>query len=211
MTDRKNSQTKEVLEILQAVEETEHITQRHLAKRLGVALGLANSYLKRCIKKGLVKVRQAPANRYLYYLTPKGFAEKSRLTAEYLAESFSFYRTAGESLQEVFGHCAGKGWRTILLAGRSELAEIGCLKAMGQGLSIAGIVDLDCKGGAESFLGHPVFRSLAQVPDFDVCVLTDLKSPAETAAEIESCIGAERLLIPGILKRYLPAKAPEEK
>jgi len=28
-----------------------------------------------------MKIKQAPANRYVYYLTPKGFAEKSRLTA----------------------------------------------------------------------------------------------------------------------------------
>ena len=62
------------LEILEVIENQSHVTQRHLADRLGVALGLANSYLKRCIRKGLIKVQQAPANRYLYYITPKGFA-----------------------------------------------------------------------------------------------------------------------------------------
>ena len=44
---------------------------------MGVALGLANSYLKRCIRKGFIKITEAPANRYLYYLTPQGFAEKA--------------------------------------------------------------------------------------------------------------------------------------
>jgi len=66
------------LEILQTIDEHNDVTQRHLADNLGVALGLANSYLKRCVKMGLVKIHQAPANRYLYYLTPKGFAEKSK-------------------------------------------------------------------------------------------------------------------------------------
>ena len=84
------------LEILQAIEARSDVTQRHLADRMGVALGLMNSYLRRCVRKGLVKINQAPANRYLYYLTPKAFAEKSRLTAEYFAYSFSFYRTASE-------------------------------------------------------------------------------------------------------------------
>ena len=60
------------------------MTQRHLADRLGVALGLANSYLRRCARKGLIKITQAPDNRYLYYLTPQGFTEKTRLTARYL-------------------------------------------------------------------------------------------------------------------------------
>ena len=71
------------LSILEAIENKNDMTQRHLADNLGVALGLANSYLKRCVKKGLVKIHQAPANRYLYYLTPKGFSEKSRLTTQY--------------------------------------------------------------------------------------------------------------------------------
>ena len=83
------------LEILETIEKNDKLTQRHLANNLGVALGLANSYMKRCVRKGLIKVHQAPANRFLYYLTPKGFAEKSRLTASYLSSSFDFYRRAG--------------------------------------------------------------------------------------------------------------------
>lgn len=70
---RKESLT---LEILEAIEKRDNVTQRHLADSLGVALGLANSYMKRCVRKGLIKVHQAPANRFLYYLTPKGFVEK---------------------------------------------------------------------------------------------------------------------------------------
>ena len=62
------------LELLDAIERRSDVSQRHLARQMGVALGLANSYLRRCAKKGLVKVREAPANRYFYYLTPKGFA-----------------------------------------------------------------------------------------------------------------------------------------
>ncbi len=200
---KKTNQIKEVLEILQAVEETEHITQRHLAKRMGVALGLANSYLKRCIKKGLVKVRQAPANRYLYYLTPKGFAEKTRLTAEYLSESFSFYRTASESLQNAFTQCSDNGWNEILLAGCSELAEIACLKVVGEKLTIVGIYDSGKADEPSKFVGYPVFHVVSQVPHFDACILTDLKSPSSMATELASYVGAKRLLVPGILKRFL--------
>lgn len=80
-----------MLGVLDAVEQDRVQSQRHLASELGIALGLANAYLKRCIGKGLVKVRQAPARRYAYYLTPQGFAEKSRLTVEYLSSSFGFF------------------------------------------------------------------------------------------------------------------------
>ena len=80
------------LGLLNAVHENSAMTQRSAAGQLGIALGLANAYLKRCMKKGLIKVQQIPPNRYAYYLTPQGFAEKSRLTAEYLTSSFTFFR-----------------------------------------------------------------------------------------------------------------------
>ena len=91
-----------MLEVLSAVERDSRITQRSLSRELGIALGLANAYLKRCAKKGLIKIRQVPLNRYAYYLTPKGFAEKSRLTAEYLAVSFNFFRDAREQCTRLF-------------------------------------------------------------------------------------------------------------
>ena len=68
-----------VLSLLNSVDDGAQ-SQRRIAEELGIALGLVNAYLKRCVKKGLVKVSQAPARRYAYYLTPQGFAEKSRLT-----------------------------------------------------------------------------------------------------------------------------------
>ncbi len=70
------------LGLLNTVHENTSLTQRSIAQELGIALGLTNAYLKRCVKKGFIKVRQIPRNRYVYYLTPKGFAEKSRLSAE---------------------------------------------------------------------------------------------------------------------------------
>src|ERR1700683_182480 len=83
-----------LLDLLNSVERDGGQSQRRLASELGIALGLVNAYLKRCVKKGLIKVTHAPARRYMYYLTPQGFAEKSRLTAEYLSSSFSFFRRA---------------------------------------------------------------------------------------------------------------------
>ena len=79
------------LGILEAVERGHEISQRSMALELNIALGLVNAYLKRCIKKGLVKVQQVPKGRFAYYLTPQGFAEKSRLTASYLSFSFDFF------------------------------------------------------------------------------------------------------------------------
>src|SRR6202166_5311081 len=86
--------TRIMLGLLESVQRGDAHSQRRLASELGIALGLVNAYLKRCINKGLVKVRQAPARRYAYYLTPHGFTEKSRLTVEYLSYSLSLFRQA---------------------------------------------------------------------------------------------------------------------
>ena len=82
-----NNEREITLGVLNAIHENAKVTQRSVANDLGIALGLANAYLKRCAKKGLIKIQQIPANRYAYYLTPKGFAEKTRLTTEYLSRS----------------------------------------------------------------------------------------------------------------------------
>src|SRR5262249_27106156 len=91
-----------VLGLLSSVEEDGARSQRRIAAELGIALGLVNAYLKRCVKKGFVKVHEVPARRYAYYLTPQGFAEKSRLTVQYLSDSFTFFRIAKSDCVRVF-------------------------------------------------------------------------------------------------------------
>ena len=82
------------LNLLRKIKKNPKSSQRELADELGFSLGKLNYCLKALQSKGLVKIHQAPANRYFYYLTPRGFTEKSRLTTEYLSSSFDFYRKA---------------------------------------------------------------------------------------------------------------------
>ena len=98
-----------LLGVLNVVERDSQISQRLISRELGVALGLANAYLKRCVRKGFIKISQVPKRRYAYYLTPQGFAEKARLTGEYLSVSLSFFRTAREQMSELLAGCAANG------------------------------------------------------------------------------------------------------
>ncbi|MGY4311308.1 winged helix-turn-helix transcriptional regulator [Bradyrhizobium sp. JR3.5] len=123
-----------VLNLLNSVDDGAQ-SQRRIAEELGIALGLVNAYLKRCIKKGLVKVSQAPARRYAYYLTPKGFAEKSRLTMEYLSSSFSFFRQAKADCAQVLQLAKAQQFQNLVLCGRSDLAEIALLSAVDCGVT----------------------------------------------------------------------------
>src|SRR5499427_649035 len=110
--------TRIMLGLLESVEQDGTRSQRHLAAEMGVALGLVNAYLRRCVSKGLVKISEAPARRYAYYLTPKGFAEKSRLTVEYLSASFSFFRQAKADCAQAFALAKERNLRNLVLAGK---------------------------------------------------------------------------------------------
>src|SRR5580765_6671163 len=110
-----------VLNLLNSVDDGAR-SQRRIAEELGIALGLVNAYLKRCVKKGYVKVSEAPARRYAYYLTPYGFAEKSRLTVEYLSRSFSFFREAKADCIEIFAIAKAQNFHDLVLSGKSDLA-----------------------------------------------------------------------------------------
>jgi DNA-binding MarR family transcriptional regulator len=170
-----------VLSVLTSIERDSTITQRRLAGELGIALGLANAYLRRCVRKGLVRMRQVPLNRYAYYLTPQGFAEKSRLTAEYLAASFDFFRRARGDCAALFRECEARGWRRVALFGAGDLAEIAVLSAGETTVAVICVIDSQTAGHRCS--GLPVVPDLAaalagSAPDgIDGVVLTDTRSP----------------------------------
>ena len=186
------------LEILDAVQRQSDVSQRHLARQLGVALGLANSYLKRCVRKGYIKISEAPANRYLYYLTPTGFAEKGRLTANYLAHSFSFYRQASESCTRIVSVCSQNAWCRLVLCGISDLAEIATLRAMEQGMEIVGFYDPQSE--RQTYLNRPVFHQLVSLESYDACIVTDLLTPQLTYERLVSEMGPARVLVPDVLR-----------
>lgn len=148
--------------MLSAIDSGPGISQRRLASQMGIALGLTNSYIKRCVRKGFIKINEAPANRYFYYLTPKGFSEKTRLTARFLASSLDFYRNAAESCEQVYRECSRRGHDAVVLCGRSELAEIAFLKSLDSDVRVLGLVDLDERQGA--FFSRDVWHSLDAAP-----------------------------------------------
>lgn len=196
-----DGETEITLGLLQAVDEDSAVTQRSVAGQLGIALGLANAYLKRCVKKGLIKVKQVPPNRYAYYLTPKGFTEKSRLTAEYLSSSFNFFRRARLECGELMERCRARGWNRIALCGTSDLGEIAVLCAREHDLELAGFVATTlANGGAQEFGGLKVAATLAELGRVDAVLLTDLKAPQATFDHLRATVPDERILAPRLLR-----------
>ena len=198
MDDKNLKEEQLTLELLDAIEKDSDISQRHLAKKMGIALGLANSYLKRCIKKGLIKIHDAPANRYLYYLTPKGFTEKSRLTANYLTYSFSFYRKASESCLRSFQKCKENSWDSVILCGVSELSEIASLKSLEANINIPCIYDAEYHN--EIFIHKPVIKNFNEINHDGAYLVTDLHNPVRQYEYLSERVPDEKILLPDVLK-----------
>lgn len=127
------------LKLLNEIERKKNHSQRSLSKNLNVALGLANAIIKKFVNKGVLKLKQAPMRRYFYYLTPKGFVEKTKLTKEFLKSSLEFYSIAKDEYEKEIIKLKLKRKKIILL-GKSELTEIAILAANIHNLKIESIL-----------------------------------------------------------------------
>ena len=187
-----------LLGVLSAIDRDSNTSQRTISRELGVALGLANAYLKRCVRKGWIKIQQVPRRRYVYYLTPQGFAEKSRLTSEYLSTSFNFFRVARVQMSALIEECAQKGWRRIAFAGASELAEVGILCGHDYDVVLVGVID-EARDGS-TFLRLPVRARLADLGEVDAVIITSLSEADGIMNDIGRVIDSDRVFAPRLLR-----------
>ncbi len=187
-----------LLGLLESVERDGAQSQRKLAADLGIALGLVNAYLKRCATKGLLKMSEVPTRRYAYYLTPKGFSEKSRLTVQYLSSSFSFFRSAKADCVRVFEAAKARGLSKFVLAGKSDLAEIAILCAIETDMRIVAVVDAIAAPG--KFVGVDVVASYDAVTQvFDAVLVTDFGRAREAYDAAAAACRAKPVLAPALL------------
>lgn len=129
--------------LLDELSKEQKITQRELSSRLGIALGLVNSYLKTLISKGYLTVSGIPRKRYTYYLTPHGLAEKARLTYQHLQNLTNLYKAARRDFTSLFQDLKGRGAKRVVFLGTDEIAEIAYLSLKDAGLELVGVADID--------------------------------------------------------------------
>ncbi|MGL4557913.1 MAG: winged helix-turn-helix transcriptional regulator [Afipia sp.] len=209
-SEREEDSDRIILGLLNSVEQDGARSQRHFAAELGIALGLVNAYLNRCIKKGLVKASQAPARRYAYYLTPQGFAEKSRLTVEYLSSSFGFFRKAKADCVRVFEIAQQRQLKRLALIGVSDLAEIAAICAIESDIALISVIDPSSK--LDRFVGLSVVRDFDPVDDrIDGVVITALMLSPSVDLIVQRArqkFGVDAVLIPELVD-LRPRKAKE--
>src|SRR5512138_1092060 len=140
------------LKLLEAVEQDSRITQRSLAGKLGIALGLTNIYLRRLVRKGYIKCVNVQSNRITYLITPRGIAEKARLTYEFMDYSLHLYGEVRQHLRAAMQDCAAAGKR-VAIYGSGEAAGLAYLSLKESGLDPVAVFD---QTGGREFLGMPV-------------------------------------------------------
>ncbi len=165
----KSQTEKEVMmRLLTSIDEKSEFTQRDLAKELGIALGLMNQYLKRCLVKGWVRGKQVSPKRILYFITPEGMAEKSHMMKDYLSRSFSFFRDAKSQCEEAFNLCLVKKYKHIALFGSGDLADIAKLVGSAKNIHVSCI------------------DAIKTVQNYDVVIITDTQTPQKTYDDLRA-------------------------
>ena len=161
--------------LLDEISKGEKLTQRSLSKNLGVALGLINSYVKNLVSKGYIVVSKIPKKRYKYYLTPSGFAEKSRLTFQHFQNFTNLYKVARRDFHDFFNQIQNSDVKEVVFCGSDEITEIAFLSLKETNLKLVGIIDNSNAG--KKFFGQEI-AVMEEIRNFvyDIAVITSFQN-----------------------------------
>ncbi len=160
------------LQILEEIEKSGSFTQRDLAEKLQIALGLSNAYIRRIIEKGYVMVTTMPRKRVYYNLTPTGLLEKSRLTLLYMKDSLDYYRSLRQTIEKTLMALIDQGLTRLVILGTGEIAEIVYILTRQSDINLVAVVEIEAK--KTPFLGlevHGVER--LSKDNYDIIMLTE--------------------------------------
>ena len=134
------------LQILEEIAVNHDVSQRSLARKLDVSLGMVNSFVKHLTAKGYFRAKALPKERVRYILTPEGAAEKTRLAYDYIKYSFDLYKKSYGIIQETLKELAGSGVRTVAIYGVGVISEMICQEVSALGIGISALIDDANKG-----------------------------------------------------------------
>ena len=146
------------LQLLEEISKDATISQRKLSQMLGVALGVTNACLKKMINKGFVEVKGINHKRIGYYLTPRGFSEKSRLNYHFLQHSIRYYSNLKDNINTKLSSIYKAGHKRIICYGAGEVMEVTfvILNETDMKLLVLGIVDDDRKKQGQQMFGFVI-------------------------------------------------------
>ncbi len=156
------------LRLLEELEKNPIVSQRELSHKFGIALGVTNACLKRMARKGLIRIRGLNHRKIGYYLTPKGFAEKAKLTLHLISYIVQHYSELKKIISQRLLEMQGDGLQRIVFYGVSDEMEVAYVTLQGVNLKLVGIVEDDEKMTPQIIFGYeiePVSRVQELKPD----------------------------------------------
>jgi predicted transcriptional regulator len=143
---------KNELNTLLELKQNPSLTQRSLAHRLNISLGLTNAILQNLIHRGWIKAKKGTGRKLLYIITPQGMANVSRLMYKRFQETLHYYHYTKDLLTAYLIKLYQQGERTVNIYGTGQLAEITYYAGMSTPLKLNAIISDD--PSKEKFLGH---------------------------------------------------------
>ena len=172
------------LQILHELSRSEHINQRYLSKTLGMSSGLVNLYIKRLAQKGYIKIKGTNPRRLKYLITPRGIAEKTKLTYEFALASYKYFKTTTDEIKNKLGQIEKAGQTDLVMYGTGELAEMCLLLIEEFKLSVIAVVDEHAEG--KRFHGLPIVpRDLLRSMKFDKILVAKMDGIKEATSFIK--------------------------
>jgi DNA-binding MarR family transcriptional regulator len=140
------------LNTLLELKENPNLSQRSLAHKLNISLGLTNSILKNLISRGWIKAKKDTGRKLLYIIIPQGIANVSRLMYTRFQETLHYYHYTEDLLTAYLIKLYQQGEKTVNIYGTGQLAEITYYAEISTPLKLNAIIsDAPSK---EKFLGH---------------------------------------------------------
>jgi hypothetical protein len=190
------------LRLLEELEKNPIVSQRDLSHKFGIALGVTNACLKRMARKGLIRIRGLNHRKIGYYLTPRGFGEKTKLTLHLISHIVQHYSELKKIIGQRLLEMQGDGLQRIVFYGVSDEMEVAYITLQGVDLKLVGIVEDDGKLKPQIIFGYeiePVSRVQELKPD---CILiTSLIENEKKRAILEKIFGLNSICIKDICSR----------
>jgi DNA-binding MarR family transcriptional regulator len=187
------------LELLQELEKNPIISQRELSHKFGIALGVTNACLKRMGRRGWIRITGFNHHKIGYYLTPKGFAEKAKLTLHLISWTVQHYSTLKDFIGKRLLEMENEGIERIVFYGVSDEMEVAYITLQGVNLKLVGIVEDEGKFTQKKIFGFELMN-ISQIDTLrpDAVLITSLSNHLERAEKLRKFIDVQRVRIWGI-------------
>jgi len=139
------------LQFLEEIEQNPKVSQRELSHKFGIALGVTNACIKRMARRGLIKLTGIRPRRVAYYLTPKGFTEKTKLTLNFFSYNIHHYVEMKKRIGKILLEMQNRGVKRVAFYGVNDEMEVAYIILQGLDMKLVGILDDENNWGKEIF------------------------------------------------------------